>query len=736
MTLTAPLPRHAIAAAALSLLAGLAHAQGSAAPTAVPDTRAPAEPAEAADGTAEATNDGSGSAADTLPTVTVTAISARANGLRPETVEAGSFWGSDILEVPSTVNVITREALEAQAAAGLYDAVRNTAGVTRQQNGGDTWDQIVIRGIGVENRSNYRLNGSLPIMNFSQVSLENKERVEVLKGASALYYGFTSPAGVVNFTTKRAGKTPVTALGLSVDHFGSAVGAVDIGRRLGADEAIGLRLNAAGGTLGSHMDGVGNGNRGFVALALDWRVNSRLKLKADLEYDRRRVTEQAGVALPAAVNGVITLPAAVDPKKAVGPRSAKFATESTNALLRADYAVTDNWNLALEAGRAQTWRERNLAIFRFTNAAAVATGAGRVTGNSQELDIHADLLRAELFGTVQTGPVSHEITLGASRTKREQDPIYQRTYTAGDQNLYNPVPLTNVTLGAMPTSPTTDAYSARDTGLYLMDRLRLGEQWQVIAGLRRSSYQSDQGSLHYDVAKTTPMLAAIYRPSDTWSVYASYAKGLEEGEAAPTGTDNVGTRLDPGVSTQKEIGLRWLAPNGTLLSAAVFDITRPGYYTNSANLYVADGRQRYTGLELSAQGSLTRTLDWQASAQWLNPRFAHINAQYNGKLPENAARRTASLFLNWKVPALPGLSLSGGAYYTGKRPVDDLNQAWLGGHTLFSLGARYDIKRGAYQHSLQLNVDNVADKRYWAGGGTRLAAGMPRTFKLSYRLAL
>ena len=131
-------------------------------------------------------------------------------------MEAGSFWGSDILEVPSTVNVITREALEAQAAAGLYDAVRNTAGVTRQQNGGDTWDQIVIRGIGVENRSNYRLNGSLPIMNFSQVSLENKERVEVLKGASALYYGFTSPAGVVNFTTKRAGKTPVTALGLSV----------------------------------------------------------------------------------------------------------------------------------------------------------------------------------------------------------------------------------------------------------------------------------------------------------------------------------------------------------------------------------------------------------------------------------------------------------------------------------------------------------------------------------------
>ncbi|MFT4246442.1 MAG: TonB-dependent receptor plug domain-containing protein [Pseudomonas sp.] len=82
--------------------------------------------------------------------------------------------------------------------SGLYDAVRDTAGVTRQQNGGDTWDPLVIRGIAVANRTNYRLNGLMPVMNFSQVLLEDKERVEVLKGASALYYGFTSPAGVVN----------------------------------------------------------------------------------------------------------------------------------------------------------------------------------------------------------------------------------------------------------------------------------------------------------------------------------------------------------------------------------------------------------------------------------------------------------------------------------------------------------------------------------------------------------
>jgi iron complex outermembrane receptor protein len=165
---------------------------------------------------------------------------------------------------------------ELQAAGGLYDAVRNTAGVTRQQNGGDTLDQLVIRGIAVQNRINYRLNGSVP--------MENKERAEALKGASALYYGFTSPAGVVNFVTKRAGHTPVTSAGLTLDDQGTAVANVDVGRRFGEQNKFGVRINAAGGALGTFLDHVGNGNRQFASAALDWQVNNRLLLKADLGF--------------------------------------------------------------------------------------------------------------------------------------------------------------------------------------------------------------------------------------------------------------------------------------------------------------------------------------------------------------------------------------------------------------------------------------------------------------------
>ncbi|MEG1117304.1 MAG: TonB-dependent receptor, partial [Janthinobacterium sp.] len=126
----------------------------------------------------------------------------------------------------------------------------------------------------------------------------------------------------------------------------------------------------------------------------------------------------------------------------------------------------------------------------------------------------------------------------------------------------------------------------------------------------------------------------------------------------------------------------------------------------------------------------------QTSAQLLDPSFAHINADYNGKAPENASKRTASAFLAYAFDAVPGLSVNGGAYYYSARPVNDLNQAFLGGVSLFSAGARYASRVLGKAVVWQLNVENLADKRYWAGAGTRLASGAPRAIKLSMKVDL
>src|SRR5206468_4315129 len=172
--------------------------------------------------------------------------SSRLYSYQTDRVQVGSFRDVNPVDVPLTVNVMTQEVIAAQGARTIFDAIKNAAGVTRAQTGGGSVaDNLAIRGITIENRGNYRLNGSLPVINLLDLSLENKERVEVLKGATSLYYGFVPPSGVVNLVTKRPARNPVTAVTIQANNFGAFTGAVDASRRFGKDGMAGVRVNLA-----------------------------------------------------------------------------------------------------------------------------------------------------------------------------------------------------------------------------------------------------------------------------------------------------------------------------------------------------------------------------------------------------------------------------------------------------------------------------------------------------------
>lgn len=129
--------------------------------------------------------------------------SAAPSGYAPTYADVGVFQGRDMMDVPNSVSVVSSEIIKEQQGQGLYDALRNVAGVVRQQQSGVAYDQLSIRGINLNNRASYMFNGVLPFDNNLPIPMEDKERFEVLKGASALYYGFVSPGGVVNMVTKR-----------------------------------------------------------------------------------------------------------------------------------------------------------------------------------------------------------------------------------------------------------------------------------------------------------------------------------------------------------------------------------------------------------------------------------------------------------------------------------------------------------------------------------------------------
>jgi iron complex outermembrane receptor protein len=111
------------------------------------------------------------------------------------------------------------------------------------------------------------------------------------------------------------------------------------------------------------------------------------------------------------------------------------------------------------------------------------------------------------------------------------------------------------------------------------------------------------------------------------------------------------------------------------------------------------------------------------------------NTAQIGKQPENTAKKTGSVLIEYKPSYLPGFSVNAGAYYTGRRAVNNENQAFIPGYTLYTAGARYVTRLMGYQTSFQINVENLGNKSYWsATGGNLLASGLPRTVKFSAKI--
>ncbi len=660
------------------------------------------------------------------------------SGWRAGSVGVGTFRDTPAKDVPMTINVIDRDLLDAQQANGLYEALKNTAGVTRAQLGATAYDNLSIRGLLVENRSNYRLNGGLPIVNLIDLPLENKERVEVLKGVGGLYYGFVPPSGIVNLVTKRAGSKPVTAIQLSTDDNGSAVAGLDVGRRFGENGEFGARINLVGGDLESPVEGA-DGDRRLVAGAFDWNVTDRWLLKLDVEDIAKDVVEQSSILALPAVNGKIPVPRIPDPEKLIAPDWANYDARARNVQVRSDFAINDSWIWTVEAGRAWLERDRNFSQLQNYN---LATGEGDLRiSRSKGQEYENRNARTELAGRFETGTLTHDATFGYAQNTLRQTVGATRTVTVR-QNLFNPRDIAETPV----TYPARAAHSRTyDKGWYAFDRVGFGN-WLVMAGARGSKFEFEHATdaaQDYDKSKVTPTVAAVYKLTPATNLYAGYLEGLEDGGIARPEALNAGTSLEPLVSEQWEAGVKseW---RGLQTNAALFQIERP--MNGETNLvFQRMGEARLRGVELSAGGPFARRWSLFASAQWLDAEFtdAENDPQLIGNRPANTPEFTASLFVEHQLAAIPGLALSAGAYYTGEREVDPLNQATVSGYTRYDLGARYRTKLGTNQLDLNANLENATDKRYWAAAGDSrvnsnsplLAVGIPRTLRLTAKLS-
>ena len=292
--------------------------------------------------------------------------------------------------------------------------MRNTAGVSRSQFNGSTYDNVAVRGILVENRTSYRLNGSLPTINLVDLPLENKDRVEVLKGVGALYYGFAPPSGIINLVTKRPDRDLLN-LEVSATNHGSAKA------RGRLERAASPTASACASTARRRRSRPGST---ASTASASWppppptgSSSDAVTLRLDAEYVYKDISETSALQLLPAAQGFV--PDIPDPTLNFGGRDLRYAAFANNVLARVDWRLSRQWALTVEGGQAVTERDRDFSQLE-NYGGPTGDGVLRMF-RTRDQKYRNRNARAELAGVVATGPVTHNLIAGLTTNWRFQN---------------------------------------------------------------------------------------------------------------------------------------------------------------------------------------------------------------------------------------------------------------------------------------------------------------------------
>lgn len=665
------------------------------------------------------------------------------------------FAGASAQELPMSTSSFNSTQLQEIGAQRLSDALRLDAAVADSYNSPAYWDILSVRGFTLDNRYNYRREG-LPISAETMVPLDNKERIELLKGTSGIQAGTSAPGGLVNYVVKRAptqADQTIRNLSLAYTSANSRTVAADVGGRFGPQAHMGYRFNLAYEDINPTVNHA-NGHRHLLALAMDLRVQPGTRLDVEIEQNQR---QQIGVNGFSLLGG--KLPDPVDPHRNLTYQNWSLPGnfEALSGSLRWRQALANGWQWTTQYG-AQRLTTDDRLTFGYGCSANNDYSQYCANGSFDLYDFRSnnerrlsDALQTEIEGQAMWAGLRHDISLGLIRQRQLDRLPTSQSFALIPNATGNVFHAFTSTPNPDFSTPNTNR-SEYSTELSVKDRVQLSAHTSVWAGLRhvmfnRSSVQNSppgnnpsQFAGHINVP-----WVGLSQKINQFTAYASHGHGVEPLVVPNSGTYyvNGGQQLGVGRSRQTELGLR--SPEvsrGTSWHAALFQISRPLVYDDGLGSRLRDGKQTHQGLEL---GAAWRNTQWQlgTQAQWLHARISDVQQTTGavGNTPLNVPAFTLRGMAEYRFSSVPGLRGGVVVSHEGKREVLENGSLQLPAWTTWGVNAHYDTRFNQVPTTWRLVIDNLTDKRYWREspkqfGHYYLYPGAPLTVRASVQFKL
>lgn len=629
------------------------------------------------------------------------------HGYRAKRAATATKTDTPLSETPQAVTVVTRDQIIDQGATNLQDALNYAAGVRSDAYGLDSrTDSARIRG----DYPDEYLDGLRKGFNWYTSSWRNEpyalERIEVLRGPSAMLFGQGTTGGIINMVSKRPQAEAAKEVGIQIGSWGRKQIQADLTGPLTEDGAWLYRLVALERHADTQVDHVPD-DRTLIAPSLTWKPSAATSLtfQASFQQDKTGSTSQffpwAGVITP---NPNGPLPT----NRFIGePDWDRYNTDHRQFGWLFEHRLDEQWTVRQNV--RYSLNEVNYQTLYGDSFTLPGGWAGdpvnqRLFGRFADATLTtARTLSADqnLEGKFVTGDVSHQVVAGVDFVNFQQSgkaafdaPSYA-PYFGGVPliDAYNPV------YGNFTPPPFGDMASQRirQYGLYAQDQLKIAKHWIVVAGLRhdRATNTTEGIGTEHDSA-TSKRFGLMYAFDNGWTPYLSYAESF-----TPQASRN-GQAFEPLRGEQWEAGVKYEPKAGGIaFNANVYDLLqRNGIVELAPNVFEQTAKTKNKGMEIEARGDLTPQIEL----------IAHYNYSDFDEVIEAVPEHQAAVWGKYKfaLAGTPGFAVGGGLRYMSS--FHDGAAPTIPSLTLADLMLSWENE----EWRAALNVNNVTDKVYVA----------------------
>lgn len=602
-------------------------------------------------------------------------------GNKPQKPVSAARSGIKPMDLPQSVQVIGNEIITQQQAIRLSDVIKNANGVYVGSARGGAQESFWSRGydMGANNmfKNGFRYNaGSIP-------EVSSLEKVEFLKGGSALLYGNVAPGGILNLVTKTPQFTRGGEIAMQGGSYDFYKPSIDFYGPI--NKYIAYRFNGSYENSKSFRDYVKN-DRIYFNPSFLFNISEKTHLTVQGDYLSADWTPDFGTGIIGET--VLNLPRNIY----FGALWSTGNTKSASASILFNHDFNKNWKLSFNSS-FQSYRRTQKSTAQMNGVSSSGDWKRGLTQADAAERIFGDQL--SLQGTFNTGSIKHQIFTGVDY-ENSIAPSYTFAFALADYGTINLFDYDYSTQSTeIPFSQSTQLATTNTQrfGAYAQDLISITDYIKVLGGIRWSWQEAEVDTEVYATGVTTtsaktlnraysPKGGLVIQPNKETSIFASYSNSF---------TPNTGTTvdlkaLDPSIIDQYEVGIKkdfWrgiLSTNVTLYQITNNNLAQTAQFQADGltlnvnnNLKELVGATKGKGIEIDITAKPVEGLNILAGYSFNETKISKSSGTNGslvvGDILARTPKHTANLSFFYKLPSgvLKGLSFGAIANYIGDR---------------------------------------------------------------------